>query len=465
MKRLLALPLLSIVATLVPPLGGADAADPPSPTIVLILSDDQRFDTLWAMPHVRRELVDHGVDFTNAFVTNSLCCPSRASILTGQYSHTNGVYRNNPPNGGFEAFKPDESSTIAVRLQKAGYTTALVGKYLNHYGKAGRAGYVPPGWTHWDALAVDTVRYYNEPLNVDGSVHRYDHSPRDYSTDLLARRAVDIIHGAKGPLFLYFAPSAPHAPSRPAPRNLASFPGLKPWRPPNYDEADVSDKPAWVRSLPTFDAAREAQIDHFRRLQYQALLGIDRAVDHIVTALRETGRLANSMIVFMSDNGMGWGEHRWTGKKDAYEESIRVPLVVRYDQMVRAPRDDGHLLLNIDLAPTFAELAGTTADHPDGASFLPLLRSSSDTTWRTDFLIEHLRDEDAPVPTFCAVRNERYTYVVYQTGEEELYDLEADPYELQNEASDPAQLPTLLQMRERAMQLCNPPPPGFTFPY
>ncbi|MFN2543149.1 MAG: sulfatase [Actinomycetota bacterium] len=466
MKRLALVLLCSTLLAAVPPLGGAEAADPPVPTIVVILTDDQRVGMLWAMPHVERDLVDHGVNFTNAFVTNSLCCPSRASILTGQYSHSNGVYRNRPPNGGFESFQPHESSTIATSLQDAGYTTALVGKYLNHYGAPGRNGYVPPGWSRWVALAVDTVRYYNEPLNVDGTVTRYGHAPGDYSTDVLSRDAVDIIHETNGPLFLYFTPSAPHAPANPAPRDTRAFSDLPPWRSPNYDEADVSDKPEWVQSLPRFTAARKAREDHFRRLQYQSLLAVDRAVGKIVDALQATDRLSNSMIVFMSDNGMGWGEHRWTGKKDAYEESIRVPMIVRYDPMVTAHRSDPHLVLNIDLAPTFADLAGTQLEQPDGRSFLPLLGSDQPSpAWRTDFLVEHLRDEDAPVPTYCAVRNEQYLYVVYETGEEELYDIQKDPYELNNRAFDPTLLPTLFQLRQRAKQLCSPPPPGFTFPY
>jgi arylsulfatase A-like enzyme len=465
MRKLATLALCTVLFPLVPPLGGAHAADPPGPpTIVLILTDDQRWDTLWAMPHVQQDLVDHGVTFSNAFVVNSLCCPSRASILTGQYSHSTHVYWNHPPHGGFPSFKWHEHSTVATWLQKAGYTTALIGKYLNHYAKAGRAGYVPPGWTVWDGMAIDTVRYYNYSLDENGKVVRYDHRPQDYSTNVLTQKAVQTIHQTKGPLFLYFSTSAPHGPANPAPRDTRSFAGLKPYRPPNFDEKDVSDKPAWVRGLPRFTAAKAARIDEFRRLQFQSLRDIDRSVERIVHALQATGRLRNSMIVFTSDNGIAWGEHRWTGKKDAYEESIRVPMVVRYDPLVHQPERDQHLVLNIDLAPTFAQLAGTSAPGAEGMSLLPLLQSQ-DASWRSDFLIEHLADPQAPIPTFCAVRSERFLYVVYQTGEEELYDLQSDPYELTNRAADPTEASTLVQMRMRAKQLCNPPPPGFTFPY
>ena len=465
-KRGPAVAVFAILLALIPPLGGVRAADPSNnhPSIVVILTDDQRWDQLWSMPHVQQSLVERGVTFKNAFVVNSLCCPSRASILTGGYSHTTGVYSNNPPHGGFDSFRPDEHSTVATWLQKAGYTTALVGKYLNHYGAAGRAGYIPPGWSRWIALAIDTVKYYDYPLNVDGTIEHFHHRPQDYSTDVLTNRAVNVIHKTKGPLFLYYATSAPHGPAHPDPRDVNRFPNLKPYRPPNYNEQDVSDKPAWVRSLPLMSSAREAAIDAFRRRQLQSLVEVDRSVGRIVQALADTHRLRNTMIVFTSDNGIAEGEHRWAGKKDAYEESIRVPMVIRYDPMGTAQRSDTHLVLNIDLAPTFAALAGVGAPNADGRSLLPLIDRSS-TSWRSDFLVEHLKDAVAPIPTFCAVRNEQYLYVVYGTGEEELYDLSQDPYELQNVASDPSETVTLEQMRMRTKQLCNPPPPGFTFPY
>jgi arylsulfatase A-like enzyme len=463
MRRLVALVLCSFVIALVPPLGGARAADPPGPpSIVLILTDDQRFDTMWAMPIVRKRLADHGVTFTNAFVPNSVCCASRASILTGEYSHSTDVYSNTPPHGGFVSFRPHEGSTIATWLRQAGYTTALVGKYLNHYGDAGKAGYVPPGWDHWDAFAFDNGRYYNYPLNIDGTVVHHGHTAADYSTDVLARDAIHFIRTTKGPFFLYFAPYAPHGPANPAPGDKGRFSGLKPARPPNYNEQDVSDKPGWVRDMPRLDHSQAATIDTFRRNQYRSLLDVDRVVGHIVDALRAAGRLQNTMIVFTSDNGLGWGEHRWTGKKDAYEEGIRIPMIVRYDNMVHVARSDAHMVLNLDLAPTFARLAGASSPGIEGRSFLPVLRREADD-WRTDFLLEHLQDSDAPIPSFCAVRTNRYVYVEYATGVEELYDLEADPYELTNRINDPDEAPLRDRLRERVRVLCNPPPPGFTF--
>jgi arylsulfatase A-like enzyme len=168
------------------------------------------------------------------------------------------------------------------------------------------------------------------------------------------------------------------------------------------------------------------------------------------------------MIVFASDNGIGFGENRWVDKKVPYESSIRVPTVVRYDPITQqTARTDNHFLLNVDFAPTFAALAGVSAPGAEGANFLPLLGGNS-SGWRTDFLIEHANAKTGPVPAYCGVRNQQYLYVKYQTGEQELYDLQNDPYELQNQASNPAYSSVRSTLYARMVQLCTPPPPGFT---
>jgi N-acetylglucosamine-6-sulfatase len=217
------------------------------PNIVFIVTDDQRWDTVSAMPQVTESLVGHGVTFSNGFVVNSLCCPSRASILTGRYSHSTRVYDTTPPLGGFVSF--DDRSTVATWLHRAGYRTALVGKYLNGY-VGRRSRYVPPGWDRWFAMSFNLQRlgYYGYKLNIDGHL---DAQVRDvYSTDLLASAAVRFIRRAPSPFFLYFAPFAPHPPATPAVRHEDAFPNLEPWRPPSYNEADVSDKPGWLSSYP-----------------------------------------------------------------------------------------------------------------------------------------------------------------------------------------------------------------------
>jgi N-acetylglucosamine-6-sulfatase len=424
------------------------------PSIVLILTDDQRWDTLDGMPNVRQELAAHGVTFANGFVSDPLCCPSRASILTGQYAHSTGVWQNKGANGGFDAFHQDHS-TIATWLQAAGYQTALFGKYLNRY----EGKYVPPGWDRWEAIAGATDPYDlydNYTLNVDGRLEKHGSRARDYSTDVLADDAVDFIRKTPGSLFLYFAPYGPHKPTRPSPKDRGRAPDLGRYRPPSFNESDVSDKPQWVRDLEPLPSAEQAKIDELRSQTYTTLLSVDRAVGRIVGALEQTGRLHNTLIVFMSDNGFLWGEHRFFNKAVPYEEAIRVPFVVRYDRLVQRPRVDPHLVVNIDLAPTFAAFAGVPAPSAEGMSFLPLL-SDPGASWRTDFLVEHanlLR-----VPSLCGVRSERFMYVHYATGEEELYDLREDPYELENAAGDPRFRTDLAALRIREKGLCNPPPP------
>ena len=432
-----------------------------APNIVLILTNDQRFDTLWAMPTVESQLVAKGIEFTKGYISNPVCCPSRSSILTGLYSHTTGVYTNDPsqPYGGFPAFH--DGSTVSTWLHDDGYRTALIGKYLNGYS----GSYVPPGWDRW-FVTWDGHGYYDYQANSDGTVTTHGSASTEYSTDVLARQATDFIGSTQDaqPLFLYFAPHAPHAPATPAPRDAHAFSKLEPNRPPNYNEADVSDKPAYIRDEPQLSGEAAAAVDRFRRDQYRTLLATDRAVASILDALTASGRISNTMIVFMSDNGMLWGEHRWANKLVPYEESARVPFVVRYDPLIAAPRTDGHLVVNIDLAPTFAQLAGVDTPAVEGRSLLPLL-TSSEAPWRTDFLMEHLRMDVGGVPTYCAVHSERYVYVDYITGEEELYDLARDPFELQNEVENATYKDTLGAMRDRLEQLCRPRPPGFQFTF
>jgi arylsulfatase A-like enzyme len=424
------------------------------PSIVFILTDDQRWDTLDAMPTVRGELAARGITFANGFVSDPLCCPSRASILTGQYAHSTGVWQNKEPYGGFRAFHQD-GSTIATWLRRAGYHTALFGKYLNRY----RGTYVPPGWEKWEAIAgaVDPYAlYYRYTLNIDGRLVKHGSRPEDYSTDVLGDDAVDFIRKTPGSLFLYFSPYGPHTPARPAPEDEDRIPRHRPLRPPSFNEPNVSDKPQWVRNLQPIGEAGQRTIDTLRDRTYATLRSVDRAVGKIVDALAETGRLHNTLIVFMSDNGFLFGEHRFFNKAVAYEEAIRVPLVVRYDRLIRSPRVDRHLVVNIDVAPTFAAFAGVPAPGAEGMSFLPLL-SDPDPPWRRDFLVEHMNL--LHVPSFCGVRSDRFMYVHYATDEEELYDLQNDPYELQNAVGDPKLADVLRRLRSREKELCNPPPP------
>ena len=441
-----------------------------SPNIILILTDDQRWDSLWAMPKTRHLLADHGVEFTNSFVVNSLCCPSRASILTGRYSHGTGVYTNFPPYGGYHAFDP--TTTIATVLQARGYQTALMGKYLNGY----VVTKVPPGWDTWDAFngPKGGVSYFDYPMSKNGQEVHYGSKPADYSTDVLARLATKYIARTTQPFFLYFAPSAPHMPAVTAPRDADVFPNLAPWRPPAFNEADTSDKPPWLRRIPPLDAFRFAKEDSIYDAQTRSLPPVDDAVQRIVDTLKATGKLHDTLILFMSDNGFMHGEHRLGGKQSPYEESIRVPMILRYDPLTAQAHTDPRMVLNIDLASTFADAAGTTMPNADGSSLLDLIRHPS-MPGRRWFLIEHAKlpehapfpgdnEQGSPIPTYCAVRSQRWKYVYYADGFQELYDLKLDPYELTNVAGDPAAHHALVVADAELHKLCVPPPPGMTLP-
>jgi arylsulfatase A-like enzyme len=438
------------------PRAGATTA---KPNFVLIVTDDQRADTLRYMPIVRRELIRKGIRFSNGYVVNPVCCPSRASLLTGAYSHTTGVYTNHPrqPYGGFPAFR--DGSTIATWLDTAGYRTALLGKYLNGYG---REPYIPPGWDRWFAT-YEEGGYYDYAATVDGEQVTYGTDPDEYGTTVLEREAITFISetDAATPLFLYLAVHAPHKPATPAPGDSHAYSDLSPWRPRSYDEADVSDKPAWLSDRARLSSTVARRIDRFRLEQIRSLQSVDRAVGSIVDALDASGRLPNTMIVFASDNGFLWGEHRWDSKGVPYEESVKVPFVVRYDALVHSPRVDEHLVLNIDVAPTFARLAGVDAPRAEGRSLVPLL-SSPDSAWRKVFLIEHLSLGEHGVPTYCAVHTVRYVMIRYVTGESELYDLARDPAQLSNVAGEPTYATRMSDLNRSLRELCSPTPPGFS---
>ena len=359
-------------------------------------------------------------------------------------------------NSDYSKFRPREGSTIATWLDAAGYRTGLVGKYLNGYGK-GRATSVLPGWDTWRAF-VQPPGYFNYSLSVDGVPTPFGSDAASYSTDVLAGYATDFIRTvpAEEPLFLWFGPNAPHNPYTPAPRHKTALPNFTAPIYPNVNEADVSDKPAYVRRL----SAKGNSVNS-RKKQAQALLAVDEAVGQIVTALEDTGRLSTTFILFMSDNGLSHRSHRWSGKESPWDEAAHVPFIVRYDAVTggNATTDD-RLVLNLDVAPTFAALAGVGAPGAEGTSILPLLEGSA-SGWRTVFAIEHASKGDPP--TYCAVRTTTHKYIRYSTGEEELYDLVADPFELQSKHADPAFAALKAQLRAQAQSLCSPPPPGYSF--
>ncbi|MEA2580204.1 MAG: hypothetical protein QOE83_1096 [Actinomycetota bacterium] len=473
--------LLTIVAfstllgALAPPGVARAGLDPSKPNIIVILTDDQSINTLQQMTNVQG-LAASGTTFTNAFVSNPLCCPSRSTILTGLFSGHTGVWTNGddapPADGGYAAFTQNgnETRTLAYHLSTdLGYRTGLYGKYLNEYVAAPGAQGVPSisGWTDVHAF-TSPVGYYDYELtdgilNTDGTYHavRYGSDPSDYSTNVVADLAVTFLQEQTDdqPFFLYFTPYGPHGPTTPGPGDEGVTASTS-FSTPAFNEADVSDKPLYIQQRPLLKrAALKKQYDR----QYATLASIDRAVGRFEAALSPE-ELANTMFIFASDNGLSYGDQRWTGKQVPYERSIHVPLIVKMPGQVASATVD-RLVANVDLAPTIFDLVGITPDDPvygshlDGRSLLPLLTGSGTFSPRSAILLEHMYDGRNTTPSYCGVRMATWMYAAYSDGFEELYNLSKDPYELRNQASSNTAM--VAKMRARTQALCDPMPPDF----
>ena len=406
------------------------------PNIIVIMTDDQRWDSLQAMPTAKRELAARGVTFANAFATTPACCPSRASFLTGLYVHNHGVWQNRGPQGGFQAFK--DRDTLPVWLQDAGYTTALIGKYLNGYRQQ---TYIPPGWDRWHAFTRGN--YYDYVMNQDGTLVRYGTEPEDYSTDVVQRQALRFIQEqqeSRRPFFLLITPNNPHGDNKnsdrtgehgistPAPRHRNRCDDVGRHRPPSFNERDVSDKPAAIRHRPPLTATKIAKMDDIYRSQACSLKAVDDLVGQVVAALDDRDATA---VVLLTDNGRAYGEHRAGGKGGClYEECTRIPLIISYPKLHPGSRRSQSLATNIDVTATIADLAGARpAAKANGRSLLPILADPS-RSGRTAILLE--RQDDTTRRPEVAVRTGRYKYVEKASGETELYDLLRDPFELAN---------------------------------
>ena len=468
------------------------------PNIIFLLTDDLDAASIAVMPKLKSLLVDQGASFSNFFVSFSLCCPSRSTILRGQYAHNTQILGNQPPTGGFQKFNSlgEEKSTIATWLQDAGYRTMLAGKYLNGYPNRTDLTYVPPGWTEWySAARGNAYTEFDYTLNENGKLVRYGNKPEDYGTDVYARKTVDFIQrSAKEgkPFFAYVGVYAPHSPATAAPRHEKMFADAQAPRTPNFNEEDVSDKPAHIRNRPRLTAREIARVDEEYRKRLRSLQAVDDMIETLVNTLKATGQLDNTYIFFTSDNGFHLGNHRQvTGKIAPYEEEIHVPMIVR-GPGVPAGKTVEHLAGNIDFAPTWAELAGAKVpDFVDGRSLASLWGKipPSPDAWRQCFLLENgdmdkrtpaatrsaaaaltptgvLEPPDADeeeeeldaqgvrlsIPQFRGMRTRDYLYVEYVTGEKELYDLKNDPYQLQNLASK-ASAALLAQLSARLAEL------------
>jgi arylsulfatase A-like enzyme len=416
-----------------PALAQEEAQAPARPNIVFVLTDDLDIASVQKMPQISSLLADKGTSFENTFISQSLCCPSRTTILTGLYAHNSGVKGNKPPDGGFQKFRDQglEEDTIAASLQESGYQTAFFGKYLNGYRGDEEASYVPSGWDEWYGK-LDEQELYDYRINENGRVISYGDNNEDFYTDVLAGQAKDFIQRSSSdpkPFFMYVAPTSPHGPATPAERHKGAFANEEAPRPPSFDEEDVSDKPSWIRDTDRFSDEEVSGIDNRYRKRLESMLAVDDMVASLVRELEAAGKLDDTYIFFTSDNGFFQGEHRIKqGKDRPYEESARVPLFVRGPGVPAGSKVE-KLALNTDFAPTFAELAGT--EFPaDGRSLAPLLGGEVPPSWRSSILLEGFFGQT--FRAYRAVRTETDKYVEYENGERELYDLSSDPYELQS---------------------------------
>jgi len=427
------------------------------PNIVVIFTDDQRWDMIGSigvnaqiikqfgrpvMPNVESLLVDNGVLFTNAFVTTPLCCPDRASILSGGfYAHNTGVLTNKPPNGGAAKFKDTE--TLSTLLQDAGYKTALIGKYMNGYPQM--APHIPPGWTRF-VVHVKKKSWFDYAVVVGssggnsstGTVEQHT----QYLTDFTKDQSLQFLdQTGDSPFFLFLSTNAPHRPAAPAPGDEDLFLDYK-WRGRAYGEDDLRDKPNWIRERAK---SRFEQLisDEVHRNQLRSMQAVDRAVEAIVDKIDGMGKLDQTVFIFTSDNGYMWGEHKIFGKNMPYEEAIRVPLVIRMPGIAR--RTDDHLVpANLDIGATILSLAGITK-VTDGLSLAPLL-NDPDASWRADFMVESFTPQQG---IFAGLRTEQWKYVEYTTGEKELYDLASDPYEEESQHNNTTHHNIMQELHDR----------------
>ena len=448
----------------------AQAPGPTGPTvrpnIVVVLLDDADAEITESMPRLRSMLVEQGARFTANIANTPLCGPARAVILSGEYAHNNKVYYNNGPEGGYAPWARGgyDRKNLGPRLQALGYRTGLFGKYMNDFPTGEKETFVPGGWDDFQAVMSDREARNNRfTLNENGALKPYDAATGGYQTDLLSGRVLSFIRESEKnddqPFFALLSVSAPHVPPEPAARHLAAFPGEKAPRKPSFDEADLSDKPKALREQATpITRQQEIEIDETYRAMRQSLLAVEDSIEALLKTLTETGEISRTYVFLTSDNGWMRGEHRIPAEKYApYDESIRVPLIVRGPGVAAGLSLDPMVGL-VDLAPTFLDLAGAPASAialADGRSLVPLLRlkQGERAVWRESMLIEHFGG-GAPfrVRGYFGLRSKDAAYIEYATGEKEYYDLAKDPYQMENAAAR-LDAPTLARLRARVSAL------------
>lgn len=528
----------------------ADAGSGEKPNVLMVMTDDQWLESMRIMSHTKRLVGEEGVTFDRYHPSTPLCCPSRSTYLSGQFAHNNGVRHNKAPQGGYD--KLNEKKTLPVWMQKAGYDTSHIGKYPNGYG-VGNPEHVPPGWDEWrGSVDPTTYRMWGYRLNENGKLHTYgkpgEEDPELYQTDVYRDKGADFIErkAEEGkPFFLSMAFLAPHSEARkavgkppsgspsgkqekgaedgdaedatttkgedakageadrragpdvgfaprPAPRHKGEFADEELPEDPSYGEDDMRDKPAFLRRRPDLDASTTERITESYRGRLESLLAVDEAVEKLIGTLEKTGQLDNTYVLFTSDNGFFFGQHRVpTGKFLPHGASGQVPMLMRGPGL-KAGVHSGELTSNADLAATIADIGGADPDLPlDGRSMLPYGRDPNSRSGRPvlqeiaegarrspvnspagggsspasgppprddssagraagDGDLDQDGEASSPVPkrgdvrrgghasaAYEAIRTERYLYIRYVRGGRELYDLAKDPHELTSRHDDP----------------------------
>jgi N-acetylglucosamine-6-sulfatase len=457
--------------------------------VIFILTDDMNSSELAGMPNVMSEIAGQGTTFNRAYVSFPLCCPSRATMMRGQYMHNHGVRGNFPPQGGWPKFQPHEASALPVWLRGAGYHNVHIGKYMNGYPTQNGDLPVPMGWDEWYGKVSEDALYFNYQLieksgeNAPPRITFHGDQPLDYQTDVFSDRAADFVRDhpvSQEPFLVDLWFNSPHGPFEPAPRDLFRLAGAPLPKLAAFNEKDISDKPKWFQRQARKRLSREQikLIDNERRRAQEQLLSVDASVGELIQALRGEGILDETYIIFTSDNGFFRGEHRLAnGKYLPYDPSSRVPMLIR-GPGIPAGGVSNELVWNGDITQTILQIA-TGSENPslDGRSLLPFAESPALRTTRPILLeadtgpgtgaeqagrsaararqarvgvlgrrgVKNLEQEPNAIksattnsaPAYRSIRTDRYEYTVYANGQTELYDMWRDPAQLRSLVRDP----------------------------
>jgi N-acetylglucosamine-6-sulfatase len=490
-------PTLAAAAMLLAIVGGAVAARqasgaPAQKNVVFILTDDMPTSELASMPNVQSLIAAQGTTFNEAYVSFPLCCPSRATMMSGLYMHNHGVRGNFPPNGGWLKYRPHESNDLSVRLHDDGYYNVHIGKYMNGYAVQDGHLPVPPGWDEWYGKVSEDALYFDYQLIEKTSsgatphITFYGDQTSDYQTDVFADRATDFVDDlnptTQEPFWLNLWFNSPHGPFDPAPRDLFRLAGTPLPSLPAFNEKDMQDKPKWLRKQTRYRLSRKRikLIDNERRRQEEQLISVDQAVGELVQALKNKGILDDTYIIFSSDNGFFRGEHRIdSGKYLPYDPSSRVPLLIRGPGIPHGAVSS-ELVWNGDIPQTIDQIAsGSENAAADGRSLLPYAVDPARRSTRPVLLegdtgpggtgaesaqtsaararearvgvdgkrgVNNLEQEPDAIksavnidraPAYRSIRTARYEYTIYANGQTELYDMLRDPSQLHSLALDP----------------------------